>query len=745
MMSAISALVRELKRRNVFKVITAYAVAAFILLQLCDILFPALGLADQHIRYVLIGLGMLAPAAVLFAWMFEITPDGLRRTRDVNAADSIRQFTGQRINNIIILLLSVALIFFATEYFFPSEHRTETAGTSKEQSAALKEILETGVAVDTRPSIAVLAFDNMSDDEDYFSDGLSEEILNLLANIKDLRVAGRTSSFFYKDKSQNLTIIGEELNVDHILEGSVRKSGDKVRITAQLISAEDGFHLWSKTYDREIHDVFAVQDEIASEVARAMQVTLLSDGISIAKSLETTPEAYDIYLRAKSALYDRTIDSVRRSIDLFRQVIELDPNYAPAYVNLAVSELLMNWNYAATPLDVALEHADRALKVAERMEYDTAEYHAIKGLYYSHSGLLNAADSRRAEEHYTRSIEMNPNDVRPYMWWSTLLTEQSNYADRQERAMQLLVKAIELDPLNRVANGNYSVQLMDMGEFDAAIDNLNRLIRLDPEYENYHTARAIAHITQFDYVSAASAMATIPRDARSHPIGMYRLFFAMNDVDGFIAYIDQVPATNPFVDLVHLIESTYDSTEAEIRAEAEVLLLKPDPDEIARAIYAPLFRQGDFDLIRRLIENARPDFRNYLPGKHGIVPNESHLQYLNAIYELGQAERARGYAQHLLEYTKILNYLGPRGKRAGDVLCLVALGEREAAIAELRRAKDAGYLGYYEDELEELPLFQVIVSDPRVQAIKAEIDSELAEQRPAVYRALAQQGLVTSS
>jgi TolB-like protein len=739
-MSAITSLVSEIKRRNVFKVITAYAVAAFILLQLCDILFPAVGLQDEHIRYVLIALGVLAPAVILFAWMFEITPEGLKRTRDVTADESIRHFTGQRINHIIIFLLGVALVFFAGEYFFPSEDRVDLADDTPASQDALAEILESGRAVDTRPSIAVLAFDNMSDEKDYFSDGLSEEILNLLANIPELRVAGRTSSFFYKGKNQNLTLIGEELNVDHILEGSVRKSGDQVRITAQLISAEDGFHLWSNTYDREITDVFAVQDEIAGEVTRAMQVTLLSDSISMAKSIETTPEAYDLYLHAKHELYNRTIDSVRRSIDLFQQVIAIDPNYAPAYVNLAVAELLMNWNYNVTSLDVSLENADRALKVAERMEYDTAEYHAIKGLYFSHSGLLKPTDLRLAEDHYARSIEMNPNDVRPYMWWSTLLTEQSSDRDRHERSNELIFKAVQMDPLNRVANGNYSIGLMDLGRIDEAIDNLDRLIRIDPEYENYHSGRALGYITKGDYASGAEAMATVPRDVSQHPFGMFGILFGINDEAAFYGYINQVPDTNPLIDFVHLMENTWDATEAEVRAEAEVLLLKPDFNHIARAIYIPLFRQGDYDLIRRLIENARPDFRNDVPAQNGFNSNDAHIPYLNAIFELGQVERARRYAQHLLEVTGPLRHLGPRGKGPVPVICHIALGDRERAIQELRKAKDAGYLGYYQDQLEDMPLFREIISDPRVQQIRSEIDLALDAQRGPVYEALARQG-----
>lgn len=338
-MSAVITLIDDLKRRNVFKVLTAYAVASFIMLQLCDILFPATGLADAVIGYIL-GLLLLGlPLIVIFAWMFEVTPEGLKRSKKVSSMDSITHFTGQRMNLIIIALLTIALAFFAFEYINETDDPVETATLP-----APPEVHPEPVAkpVDTRPSIAVLPFVNMSSDQEneYFSDGLSEEVLNLLAQIKGLRVAGRTSSFFYKGKSENLAVIGKSLNVDHILEGSVRKSGDKVGITAQLISAEDGFHLWSRTFDREINDIFAVQDEIAGEVTRAMRLTLLTDNVIITDRSTTNPETYDLYLRAKAALYTRELDSGRLAIQLFQQAIALDPEYAPALIDYAVAEMV---------------------------------------------------------------------------------------------------------------------------------------------------------------------------------------------------------------------------------------------------------------------------------------------------------------------------------------------------------------------------------------------------------------------
>ncbi|MBT7370211.1 MAG: hypothetical protein HN816_06150, partial [Gammaproteobacteria bacterium] len=728
------------------KVVTAYAVAGFILLQLCDIIFPALGIADEIIGYVLIALIALLPMVVAFSWMFEITPEGMKRTREVARSDSISQFTGQRINHIIIFLLSIALAFFVWAYF--DNQPVETTANPADEATTVtvdetetREIVTSPVKpIDTRPSIAVLPFVNMSSDADnvYFSDGLSEEILNLLAQSPELRVAGRTSSFFYKNKNENLTTIGETLNVEHILEGSVRKAGNKVRITAQLISAHDGFHLWSKTYDRQLTDIFVVQDEIAGEVTRAMEVTLLSDGVMISDRSTTNPETYDLYLRAKKELYDRGVNNVRQSINLFRQAISLDTEYAPAYLDLAVAELLMNWNYGVRTVDESLEAAWAAVEKARELGQLNSDYYAVLGLYHSNAAAVDNTHIALAEEAFQKAVDMNPNNVRAYMWWATL---ESTYDAQGEKALALNTEARKLDPLNRVANGNHAGLLAGVGHQDEAIEDLKRLIRIDPEYDFYRVALTNLYLSLYDYVNAAEALAASPTHTLQYPFHVRQTFLAFNDEAGFLNAIDVLPVDNPSIDYIELLEMSASATLGELKAEADVLLLKSDPDFFAVGIITRLLEYGEYDLVRRLIENARVDLKSDIPS---ATPNngfDTRWLYLSTIYKLGQITRARRYAEALLTATPSERYIGPNGRRINHGTCHLVLGNRNRAIEELELAAEAGWLGYY-DELANDPVWQEIVDDPRLEAVRKRVDAGLALQKEDVYDALKTQGLI---
>jgi TolB-like protein len=263
----------ELKRRNVIRVAAAYIIVGWLIMQAGDTLAPALHLPEWVNSLLVFFLLLGFPLALFFAWAFEMTPDGIKKEKEVDRSQSITQVTGQKLNYTIITLLIAALAYFAYDKFLVQP-------TSKTESTIVVEETAKPIEV-TEQSIAVLPFVDMSatGDNEYFSDGLTEELLNILAKIKELRVAGRTSSFAFKGKDEDLRSIGEKLNVISILEGSVRKDDkrNRVRITAQLINVEDGYHLWSESYDRQLDDIFAIQDEIAHEVAKALRITLLGE------------------------------------------------------------------------------------------------------------------------------------------------------------------------------------------------------------------------------------------------------------------------------------------------------------------------------------------------------------------------------------------------------------------------------------------------------------------------------------
>ncbi|HET6593423.1 MAG TPA: hypothetical protein VFG48_10950, partial [Xanthomonadales bacterium] len=293
----------ELKRRNVVRVGVVYLITAWLLAQVADLLLENFNTPDWVIQAILVVLILGFPLALIFAWAFELTPEGLKKEKDVDRSQSITPVTGRKLDRAIIVVLVVALGYFIWE----SRVQHQDAEAPEPQVAA-----EPAPDQAAQKSIAVLPFVNMSSDaeQEYFSDGISEEILNSLAKVKELKVAGRTSSFAFKGQNQDLRQIGDTLGVNHILEGSVRKAGAQVRITAQLIKVDDGFHLWSDTYDRELTDIFAIQDEIANAILVQLKAALL-DQQSIASTRADT-RAYDFYLLANQKALDRTQQSLEQ-------------------------------------------------------------------------------------------------------------------------------------------------------------------------------------------------------------------------------------------------------------------------------------------------------------------------------------------------------------------------------------------------------------------------------------------------
>ena len=347
----------ELKRRNVVRVAIAYAIVGWLVLQATSVLIPLLSLPESVGRLVFLFLIIGFPLALFFAWAFELTPEGIKRERDVDRTESVTHVTGRKLDFTIIGVLAIALMFFAVDKFVLAPVTTSTVTSSQEV-----------VATAARQSIAVLPFVNMSSDseQEYFSDGLSEELLNLLAKIPDLKVIARTSSFAFKGKNEDLRVIGEALGATTVLEGSVRKSGERVRITAQLIDVADGTHLWSETYDRTITDIFAVQDDVAKAIIDALEIHV---GAAPTRGRPTdNPEAYALFLKARVQANESDFESAE---SILREAVALDPNFAEAHELLAYSY----WWLAGFTVEGAkgqllmLNSANRALDIDPTLKF----------------------------------------------------------------------------------------------------------------------------------------------------------------------------------------------------------------------------------------------------------------------------------------------------------------------------------------------------------------------------------------
>jgi len=483
----------ELKRRNVFKVATAYIIVGWLIMQAGEVMAPALNLpawVNSLLAFFLI-LGF--PLAMFFAWAYEMTPEGLKKEKDVDRSQSMTQLTGQKLNSLIIGILVLALGYFAIDKFVLAPGRAQPgsdhfsqqaanqANTGKEKSALTPIEATTQDEPEEKPavskqSIAVLPFVNMSSDseQEFFSDGISEEVLNLLAKIPELRVAARTSSFSFKDKAIEIPEIASRLKVAHVLEGSVRKSGNQVRITAQLIRADNGYHLWSETYDRTLDNISQIQDEIAVAVVDALKVTLLGEA---PKARETDPKAYQLFLEGQYIRRLISAPTLPRAIELLTKALEIDPAYAPAWAELAYSYM---WNSAIgdMPIDVGNSLADEAIQKALEADPDYAWTYFVRGV----KNAFNNFDFKAAAEDYQHALQLDPRSA-------FLIGANGNInrvLGRMDDSIRFYEKALELDPLIPEMRHLQGLAYYFAGHLDEAKATYRTALTLSPEYSGGH-------------------------------------------------------------------------------------------------------------------------------------------------------------------------------------------------------------------------------------------------------------------
>jgi TolB-like protein len=468
--------IEELKRRNVFRVAVAYLVTAWVLLQVADIGVEHIAAPDWLIQAIMLVLVLGFPVALIFAWAFELTPDGIKKEKDVDRTQSITHRTGRKLDFTIIGILVVAVVFLLIDRFSGSGSEPAAEVLTAEIAESVEGVAEE--AVEKAKSVAVLPFVNMSSDpeQEYFSDGISEEILNALAKVKELKVAGRTSSFAFKGQNQDLRQIGDTLGVENILEGSVRRSGTTVRITAQLIQVEDGFHLWSETYDRELTDVFAIQDEIAGAILQQLKAHLLDGEQIVVNTTRANSEAFDLYLLAKQRIYERTRPTLEAAAATLDRAIAIDPDYAPAYAQRGITALLLrDEQYGTLPKEQAQTQAKLYLDQALRLDPDQPEALAGMGLY--HINIPGHTDEAIA--FLEKSLAINPNLIDASNW---LQSAYSN-AGRLGETVAILRQMAERDPLYRpgIANMNrFQVFLGELDEAQAMVERLRPFMPNDP-------------------------------------------------------------------------------------------------------------------------------------------------------------------------------------------------------------------------------------------------------------------------
>jgi len=505
----------ELKRRNVFKVGVAYVVAAWLLLQVADVVINNIGAPDWVFRVILLVLGLGLPVILLFAWAFEMTPEGLKLEKDVDRSQSITTQTGKKLEHLTITALSLVVVFFVAKEFMPRGDQDAVPEAPGDQPA-VSEAVEAGKD-DTR-SIAVLPFEDYSEnaDQDYFSRGIAEEILNLLAKTRGLRVAARTSSFAFANSDVDIRDIGNKLNVDTVLEGSIRKSGDKIRITAQLIKIEDGYHLWSETYDRDFSDIFKIQDEISAAITSSLKVQLLGESRQQVEAERThNMDAYSAYLIGKERLALLGKDNIEAAIKKFEESIRIESDFAPAHAALARAWLMLERELKGPKKEEVDLVATPAIERAIELSPDLPEAIAVRGLQH-----LYRFRYEEARQDFDRVIDLNPNYALAYLWRSETFYEQEKFLDM----LADKEKAYALDPMSLEISDQLAY---DYGAFWRPRDAdriIARMFELHPNHERAY--RALSRNLSAHGRYAESALA-LEEALKYHPDNeMFKMFHA---------------------------------------------------------------------------------------------------------------------------------------------------------------------------------------------------------------------------
>lgn len=510
-------LLSELRRRNVFRAAAAYLAVSWILMQLAEITFPAFGLGDQAILVLIAVLAIGLVPALTLSWVFEITPEGVKRERDLDRSGDLARRTNRLLDRAIIVMLTLGVTYLAADKFLLDPARDQArveAARDKGRTEGL------GRAFGEK-SIAVLPLANLSGDpeQDYFSDGMSEQLLDLLSRVPELRVISRSSAFSFKGKSVGMQEIVDTLGVTHVLEGSVRWAGDQVRVTAQLIDARADAHLWSQTFDRPLDDIFAIQDEIAAIVVQELKVTLLRQAPTVE---HTDPAAFALYLRARQTSRTGTAEAYEESSALYEQALEIDPDYAAAWSGLAANafkQFSRGLRYYEEGYGVARQAAQNAL----RADPDYAPALAILGLV----AMEDEHDLEAAAEYFQGALTLAPYDLEIIRHVVVFLQGLG----RLETAIALGEYAVSRDPVNAANHANLGNSYRWSGRPEQAIAAYEKALRLSPGLGAAHSFIGMALMAQGRHAEALEAVQLEPFEPY-RLIGLALVRHAMNAAQG---------------------------------------------------------------------------------------------------------------------------------------------------------------------------------------------------------------------
>jgi len=700
----------ELKRRNVFRVGVAYLLFSWVIIQVTDTVSPVLKLPEWTLALVtwisIIGF----PLAIFFAWAFELTPQGIKAEKDVDRSQSITPDTGRKINYVVIALLLIAIAILVGKDF--------AADDGGETGIMAESVVDDADSIDQGfESIGVLPFVNMSDDpaQEYFSDGISEELLNALAKLKNLRVAARTSSFAFKGQNLDITDIGGQLKVDTVLEGSVRKSGTKIRITAQLIDVDNGYHLWSETYDRELTDIFAVQDEITAAIVEALLLHFdTGESTETVKSEATNMGAYDAYLQGRHQLNSLEPDSARAALQSFRDATDADPDFAAAWAARAMVVIALRESafVEGIPREEAVLLASNAIKRALAIDPDLAEAHVAQGVLYADSYEFEAA-----LQSLNKALEINPSLVEALRLSTRILSRFG----RIKEAQQDILKALRLDPHNQITAilaANLADEFYE-AEFFAAVEQST---------VQFKRAREILEVQGFFQGPDAA-------------------------LDGYRKYAADTDAADPFLArlqfylLKEINEEVLSKTGRVEGMTLMWLLIDSNQWDKAQTIYdgwpAPIqqmtlnleeisimqAQQGNCELVLDTLQQAHGDevkiYGEVSPNFNRSNSNLA-LNRVHCLRQLGMPDAANEILARARTYVETLRQNTIYGFFMLDVKLHVLDGDIDGALDVLARAIDRREVRWT-DRYD--PIIRTLAEEARFQALFKNIDDEIDAMR----------------
>jgi TolB-like protein/tetratricopeptide (TPR) repeat protein len=743
----------ELKRRNVFRVAIAYLAGAWLLTEVAGTLFPAFGIPDWAFRFVVILLALGFVPALIISWAYELTPEGLKREKDVVRDESITHFTAKRLDGITISLVVVALVFIVADRYLldPNTAEQPMAPTGVATDDVLTSAPKPAEAHNLPNSIAVLPFANRSANPDdvYFVDGIHDDLLTHISKIGAIKTISRTSVMRYRNSDKSIPEIAGELGVSSILEGSIQRAGDQIRINVQLIDAHSDEHLWAEIYDRKLtaSNLFAIQTEVAETVAKALKATLSPVE---QRRIRATPteslEAYEAYLLGHQLLDQASAVSVLEAVDYFRKAVGLDPRFALAWVGLAENYIALAGE-KKFPVSETYAKAQASLETALDLDEGLGEAYTWLGLLK-----FNQNDLEGASHDLERALELSPN-YPPLSRAYGLLLEALG---REDEALIWREASVRLDPMSAHLRRSYAVALRQAGRIEEAMEQLEIALRIDPDNPPVRDAIATIHWQVFNQLDAAvqnyvELIALDPEQA-SHYAFLAQLYLDLAEPARASLLLERASRLAPKhrTTIWGKLLLQVNSGETDDSAEyARACLADPLPTPWIQVFCLTLSSRkaivaGRYDEVLEvyahkfpeLVRNSEPEIDNH--NYRAAIDLASLLQRMG---DNQKADKLLALSYDFIRKQPRLGWWG--GYWISDVQILALKGRKEEALAVLQQAYDEGWRSLWWYYLRHDPNLDLLRDDPRFQRIVAQIEADMSEQMQHV-REMEKSGEITT-